>query len=57
VTKHLDSGRMVAWELPTLSELVGSEIITELLNPVVRPKRKRDKTQKVRLVAVESAGI
>jgi hypothetical protein len=42
---------------PILSELVGSEIILELLNPVVRPKRKRDKTQKVRLVAVESAGI
>jgi hypothetical protein len=43
--------------IPTLSELVGSEIILELLNPVVRPKSKRDKTQKVRLAAVEPAGI
>ena len=40
-----------------LSELVGHEIVLELLNPVVRPKKKSGKAQKVKLVAVESAGI
>jgi hypothetical protein len=41
--------------VPDLSKLVGQEIVLELLNPVVRPKRKKDKTQKARLVGVEPA--
>jgi hypothetical protein len=43
--------------VPNLNELVGQEIVLELLNPVVRPARKKDKCQKVKLVGVESAGI
>ncbi|MGC2559546.1 MAG: hypothetical protein WA389_11995 [Terriglobales bacterium] len=46
-----------AMPTPKLGELVGSEIVLELLNPVVRSKSKKDKTQKARLVGVEPAGI
>jgi len=40
-----------------LGELIGQEIVLELLNPVVRPKKKSGKAQRAKLVAVESAGI